>query len=408
MNKLNQLKREIKSLREKIDAEFARFDDRDMPADVVKQVDTWNDELSQKIDEYKRAEAQKKSGDEVRAIFRNGTKAPEASTGPFLTKGQKLADRYRTEQPLSLGKYVKGIVTGDWEGAYEEKAMSVGSLTAGGYLVPAPLAAGVIDNARNVARVLEAGATVVPMDTNTLRIATVEEDPTPAWHTENAADVVVDDAVIGAREFKAQTLPVIVKISRELFEDGQNVDQAIRQAIAQALALELDRVALYGTGTDPEPQGLYNTSGLSVVTMGANGAAITSYAQIIEAIGNVWANNHDPNAGILAPRTKTAIAGFLDSTGQPMRVPPVVDNLDWYATNQVSITQTQGTATNASDVFVGDWSKLLIGIRTGFTIELLRERYVDNFQYAFLAHLRADVQVADIGAFSVVQGIVPA
>ncbi len=229
----------------------------------------------------------------------------------------------------------------------------------------------------------------------------------PAWHTENAADITVSDATI-AVELKAQTLPIIVKVSRELFEDAQNLDQAVRQSIAGALALELDRVALYGTGTDPEPLGIVNTPGIQTVIMGANGANLGNYEPILDAIGNIWEANHEPNAGIMAPRTKTTIAKLMTADCQPAMPPPVVDTLAWYATNQVKINETQGTATNASSVFVGQWNQLIIGMRTGFTIELLRERYVDNWQYAFAAHLRADVQLIDPAAFCVVQGIVPA
>jgi hypothetical protein len=38
-------------------------------------------------------------------------------------------------EPFSLGKYVRGIITGEWRGA-ERRAMSEGSGGAGQYLVP--------------------------------------------------------------------------------------------------------------------------------------------------------------------------------------------------------------------------------------------------------------------------------
>ena len=36
-----------------------------------------------------------------------------------------------------------------------------------------------------------------------------------------------------------------------------------------------------------------------------------------------------------------------------------------------------------------------------------KERYVDNFQFAFLAFLRADVQLAHAESFSMVERIIP-
>jgi hypothetical protein len=48
----------------------------------------------------------------------------------------------------------------------------------------------------------------------------------------------------------------------------------------------------------------------------------------------------------------------------------------------------------------------MVGIRTDFTLRFLGERYLaDNLQYAFLAYLRADVQVAQPTAFNVDTGV---
>jgi hypothetical protein len=56
-----------------------------------------------------------------------------------------------------------------------------------------------------------------------------------------------------------------------------------------------------------------------------------------------------------------------------------------------------------------DWSQLMVGIRTDFNLRFLGERYLaDNLQYAqyaFLAYLRADVQLAQPTAFVVDTGV---
>ena len=69
-------------------------------------------------------------------------------------------------------------------------------------------------------------------------------------------------------------------------------------------------------------------------------------------------------------------------------------------------TQTQGTASGtASDIFVGDWSELVIGIRTSFSIQVLSERYADTGSIGLLAWFRGDVLVTRPKAFAVVQGV---
>jgi HK97 family phage major capsid protein len=57
------------------------------------------------------------------------------------------------------------------------------------------------------------------------------------------------------------------------------------------------------------------------------------------------------------------------------------------------------------EVYTGQWNRLLVGIRTGFTLKFLGERFIDNGQYAFLAYLRGDIQLARPAAFAVDLGV---
>ena len=66
----------------------------------------------------------------------------------MLNREQSVADWCRTrghggfDEPVSFGRYLKGLATGDWSGAEHERALSEGTLTAGGHLVPRRSAAG--------------------------------------------------------------------------------------------------------------------------------------------------------------------------------------------------------------------------------------------------------------------------
>ena len=97
-----------------------------------------------------------------------------------LSKGQKLADLIPPGSPgadVSLDRFAKAVVTGNWRGLDPDlKTMAYGSGALGGYLVPDPLSARVIDLARNQAVVFRAGAQTVPMDSATLTIARVAGD----------------------------------------------------------------------------------------------------------------------------------------------------------------------------------------------------------------------------------------
>jgi HK97 family phage major capsid protein len=70
---------------------------------------------------------------------------------------------------------------------------------------------------------------------------------------------------------------------------------------------------------------------------------------------------------------------------------------------------TAGTSSDASEIYVGRWSDLLIGVRptVGVRIQQLNERFADQMQIGLLAYLRADVQLARPESFVVISGVRP-
>jgi HK97 family phage major capsid protein len=310
---------------------------------------------------------------------------------------------------LSFDRYLRGMATGHWDGAEHERALAEGTIGAGGALVPAPLSARVIDLARNATRVFQAGAVTVPMTAQTLALARLTGEGSPGWKTENAAITANADLTFDRVTFTARTLTRVITLSLELFEDSDpSAGDVIARSFAAQMALELDRVALRGSGTPPEPQGVRNQTGVTVTSHGANGTAIavaTAYDWHLDAKGVVLGNNFEPNAHIQAPRTSTSLAKLREATTSAYLAPPP-NMLPMLTTKTVPINLTVGTSTDTSEIYTADWSNLLVGIRTDFTLRFLGERYLaDNLQYAFLAYLRADVQLAQPGAFVVDVGV---
>jgi HK97 family phage major capsid protein len=339
---------------------------------------------------------------------------PQAPREPVLTREQSvydwLATRGAFEPPaegehLSFDRYLRGVATGRWDGATHERALAEATIGAGGALVPAPLSSRVIDLARNATRVFQAGAVTVPMTAQTLALARLLTEGTPAWKTENAA-ITAADMTFDRVTFTARTLVRLITLSVELFEDADpSSEGVIARSFAAQMALELDRVALLGSGTAPEPRGVLNQSGVTLTAHGANGTAITNYDWWLDAIGAVRAANFEPNAHVQAPRSSTSLAKLKEATTNAYLQPPA-GLLPMLTTKTVPITVTVGTSTDTSYVFTADWSNLLVGIRTDFNLRFLGERFLaDNLQYAFLAYLRADVQLAQPSAFVVDTGV---
>jgi HK97 family phage major capsid protein len=356
---------------------------------------------------------------------RYGLDSAPPETGSVLRSDQTMTDWARRsgliprdhetgERPLHFGRFVRGLATGNWTDAdSERRAMSEGVLTGGGYLVPTVLSSMLIDLARPQARVLQAGATVVPMAGPTVNVAKWAGDPSPAWHTESSA-ITPSDATLSRVTLSAKTLACLVLSSRELLEDAEpnQLDDELRNAFAKQFALVLDSAALYGSGASGQPLGVKATSGVTLSPMGANGLAPTNYDFLVNAVYAVRANNEVPTACIYNPRTSKELALLKDSQLRTLEPPPYLDPIAFYETTQVPTNLTVGTGTTTSDAFVADWSQLLVGVRTnvelqtsGPQLQRLVERYAEFGQVGFLAWYRADIQVARAGAFNVVTGI---
>lgn len=311
---------------------------------------------------------------------------------------------------LSFGKMVRGAVTGNWADAEaEQRALSESALGGGGYLLGPQLSSSVIDRCRNAMQVMKAGATTVPLSTEVTYMARLAGGTTPvSWHAE-AGLVDTSDMEFERVVFQPKTLPVIVKISAELFEDlSSEASAAIEHEISTALSLELDRACLRGSGSDPEPKGVRNQTDVTITALGTgSGAVLSSWDTIVDAVSVVRAQNIEPSAILWSSRTQQSIDKLKTSLGNYIEPPSSIAEISRLTTNQIPTNLTVGSSSDCSEVYVGRWSDVLVGLRTDmrFNVRVLNERYIDNLQYGLLVYLRADVQLAHPKAFNVLTGV---
>ncbi|MCR9178722.1 MAG: phage major capsid protein [Erythrobacteraceae bacterium] len=322
-----------------------------------------------------------------------------------LGKGEPMAER--SESRVGLGDLVRAKITGARNDA-EARALSAGTDSAGGFSVPDITAREFIDRLRARSVVMQAGAMTVPMESGTLSIARLETDPDSAWRAENAA-VAEGDPTFGRVLFSAKTLAGKVTISRELAQDSLNVGSMIETAFAQSMAVELDRAALYGTGTSNAPTGVWHTSGINAVSMGTNGAALADYDDLLDTLLALKNSNAaDPTAMVANPRTEIALAKLKDADGNPLVPPAMVGRIPLLSTTSAPIDETEGTAENASSIVFGDFRDLMIGMRQQLEIRIYDQPLAGTGQLLVVAWMRADVQLAKPKSFAKLTGIIPA
>ncbi len=314
---------------------------------------------------------------------------------------------------IGMADFMRGVA-GMGASPEARAVLSVGTDADGGHLVPSRLMAGVLSALVPESSVLRAGAGILSLEpadfgAKTFTVAATDTVPSAAWRAENGS-VAESSPGFRAVTMTPRSLSFYFKISRELLADAAGIDATLMLAIAQAFAKELDRTALFGTGTAPEPRGIVNTSGVIAVTNGANGASLatTRYANMFTGIqGILEANGPMPDAAIMSPRSRVVLGGLLDSTGQPLQVPDMLRRMDFLHSSQVPNNLTVGTSSDCSSIVVGDFSKMVFAMRERMSVQLLSEAFATNGQVGFIAHCRCDIGVMYPKAFAVVTGVRP-
>lgn len=323
-------------------------------------------------------------GGELKAEYRDANGRPIY----VLKPEQRLA-----QVPGSTCGRYDGVTAGHLVGAWlapsrrdtacAKRALSEGLNSGGGIMVADELSTTVIDLARSQSVLIQAGAQTVPMSSDSLMIARVASDPTFSMVPENTA-VGEGDPTFDAINLVAKKIGCIVRISREIAEDAPNLPQLLEQVMAEALAVEIDRQALLGTGSS-ELEGLHLRASLTEASIGA----VTDYTEVISAITKLMNANQKPNAWILNPTMHLHYEGLKAAVdGQYLAAPPSVAGLKRLVTS--SLPATGYTTTNESPMFILDGTQVLFGVRRAIEVSRTDQRYWDQDQIGFKVTVRLD------------------
>jgi HK97 family phage major capsid protein len=297
-----------------------------------------------------------------------GLPTTREAQGMILGREQRMVDRFPNSQNLSLGKYLRGIITGDWENASAE-AQEYRSLTtvSGAALIPQVLSAQVLDAVRAKSVLFQSGASMVPMEARTVVIPRVKTDPVFGFKAEAEA---CDEAVIEFEgiELKAKTAYGLVSVSLEALESGQGLDTAVQLAMAEALANVIDAKCLFGAG-GVEPSGILLSDKIGTVTAVGD---LQGWNPFIEGIGKVRTANGDATALVMNAQVDELCNKFTTTEGLPLPMPKVIENIpNKLISNQ--LPANLGAGANESVAMVYDPQAVVIGIQSPIRIELSRE-----------------------------------
>jgi HK97 family phage major capsid protein/HK97 family phage prohead protease len=246
--------------------------------------------------------------------------------------------------------------------------LNVGTASAGGNLVATELDAGsFIDLLRNASALDQAGATVLTGLTGNVAIPRQSGAATAYWVAESGSPTesqqTVDQVSLVPRTVAAYT-----DFSRRLMiQSSIDVENMVRSDLASVIALKIDAAGLYGTGSNSEPLGLKNTTGIGTEDFAA---AAPTFAEVVALESDVATANallgtpvYLMNAamrGNLKTTKKDAGSGiFIMENGE-------VNGYRGVLSNQVA----------SGDLWFGNFADLIIGYFSG--LDLMVDPYTHS------------------------------
>lgn len=266
---------------------------------------------------------------------------------------------------------------------------------------------------------LASGVNLIRTDRDALNIPRILTDP--------VADFVAEATTLPGTDGTADTVTAtprkiahLTAMSNEILADS---DPALLDVygmqIMRVLALRYDLGSFEGTGTAPSIRGLKAVSGINNSSMGTNGATPTNLDFIADALGVIETNNAEGRAIVMHPRTWQTLSKIKSVSGGSMPVLMEQDGsgsqglkrslygVPVHLSSQLSVTETQGSASNASSVYVYDPSAIYAVVRQDVRVELDSSRLFNSDQSEVRGIMRADTVVSQPSAVVRVAGLLP-
>lgn len=266
------------------------------------------------------------------------------------------------------------------------------------------LAGSFIDVLRNKLVVQAAGARILDGLIGNVSIPKKIAGASVYWVAEGITNNPTEsEATFGTVSLSPKTVGTFTEITRQMLaQSSPAIEQIIRGDLAQSVALEIDRVALHGTGASNQPTGIAATSGIGSVAGGTNGLA-PAWSHIVGLESEVAIDNAD--IGALSYITNTKVRGKLKQVDVGTDTGVFVwqsgrkngdGSLNGYrahATNQVASNLDKGTSTGVcSAIFFGNWADLLIG-QWG-ALDILVDPYTYSKSGGLLIRALQDIDIA--------------
>ena len=275
------------------------------------------------------------------------------------------------EAARKMHKEAKGIIV-----PFEvlSRAHSAGVAADGGDLIKTELLSGsFIDILQNRLAIMGAGATMLSGLEGNIAIPRQTGGAAAFWLAENG-EPSETSATFDQIALTPKTVGAYTELSRKLLQQSSiGMEQFVLNELTRVLALEIDRVALNGSGAANQPLGILNVPGIGSVAGGANGAAplwkhiVDLETEIADANADVGALKYLTNAKV---RGKLKQTELTPNSGRFVFDGSSMNGYQTLISNQVPKNLTKGTGTNLSAIVFGNFADLIIGMWGGLDLQV--------------------------------------
>ncbi|MFW5961810.1 MAG: phage major capsid protein, partial [bacterium] len=297
------------------------------------------------------------------------------------------------EKELRLGKYLRGIVTGDWTDAEKEKRAVTLSTT--GHVVPEILAADVLDEVRNESLFADNVPFINFKEGN--KFVKLTDSPSLAFK-EEGEEAPESSFTLESVNLDPKTLYGWAYVTLESIEKGVNVENVLTKAFIGALAQGIDKAYINGQNGDSfAPGGVLNNADINTVEASAD-----PYDDVIKAIGQIKRKNGLPKILGMNAATEEYYNLAKDSNGDYLQAPEAVNSLQRIVSNNLPYDETDG-----SDALVYDPEALMIAVQEGMRFEIFRgsDEGIKKGMIGFRIYAMVDLKVLRPDFVSKITGI---
>lgn len=264
-----------------------------------------------------------------------------------------------------------------------------------------------IDLLRNVQVVEQAGATVFTGLQGDVAIPRQTGGSTAYWVAENGV-VTESDQTFDQVVMSPETVGAVTEISRRLLiQSSIDIEAFVRQDLARQIGIEIDRVAINGSGSSNQPEGILQTSGIGAYSASASDDAAT-WAMIV----GLWKEVAKDNAamGSLAWLASAPVIAELMNTKKDTGsgrfvMENLTDGLLSYPVYVSENVPSDLSTSNDGALIFGNFSDLLIGYWSG--VDVLVDPYSNSKTGAVrvVTMVDCDVDLRHAQSFAAIQDI---